>query len=185
MILPTLKLDIERWKFNKEYNIYVSNKGHFKDANKQVLPVKINGSGYCCIKTSRGYRLAHRLVMCTWAPLLDAENLTIDHLDHNKRNNSLENLEWVTEQENLKRSKRDKINACKAEAAGVVYATKDSKDKPTVLVNDTIRLTEKELIKFCKDMGNASGMKAKEIEAGIHSVFANHKKHYLGLSFKF
>jgi hypothetical protein len=39
----------------------------------------------------------------------DAENLTVDHLDHNKRNNSLDNLEWVSEEENLRRAKADLI----------------------------------------------------------------------------
>jgi hypothetical protein len=53
--------------------------------------------------------LAHRVVMLTWRPTANAENLTVDHLDHNKRNNSLDNLEWVSEEENLRRAKADLI----------------------------------------------------------------------------
>lgn len=101
---------IERWKFNKEYGIYVSSEGHFKDRYKRLIPVKINHGGYCMIKTEQGDKLAHRLVMLTWRPVPNAEELTVDHLDHNKRYNSIQNLEWVSKQENLERAKRDFID---------------------------------------------------------------------------
>ena len=40
--------------------------------------------------------------MLTWKPIPNAESLTVDHLDHNKRNNSVENLEWITSSDNQK-----------------------------------------------------------------------------------
>ena len=43
----------------------------------------------------------------TWRPIPNAEELTVDHLNHNKRDNSLNNLEWVTRQENLRRARKD------------------------------------------------------------------------------
>lgn len=112
MLLPTISLKIERWKFNKDYGIYVSTLGNFKDRYKRPLPIKIEQNGYCKIKTeapSTPWKLAHRIVMLTWKPIPDAENLTVDHLNHNKRDNSLANLEWVTKEENLARAKRDQI----------------------------------------------------------------------------
>lgn len=107
MILPKLTFKWERWKFNNDYGIYVSTLGHFKDRYKRDIPVKIDGKGYVMIKTEQGYRRAHRLVMLTWRPTDDAENLIVDHLNHNKRDNSLTNLEWVTEKENQLRAKND------------------------------------------------------------------------------
>lgn len=109
MILPKLTFKWERWKFNNDYGIYASTLGHFKDRYKRDIPVKINNKGYVMIKTEQGYRLAHRLVMLTWRPTDDAENLTVDHLNHNKRDNSLVNLEWVTEKENKLRARNDYI----------------------------------------------------------------------------
>ena len=111
-IMPTFLFNIEKWKWNSEYRIYVSKMGHFKNEYKQDIHVKINEKGYCVIKTpiSTSYRLVHRLVMLTWKPIPDAENLTIDHLDHNKRNNTLLNLEWVTKEENQKRAREDFVN---------------------------------------------------------------------------
>ena len=108
-VLPRFSFKVERWKWNKDYRIYVSNMGHFKNEHKQDLPIKIHSKkGYCgVVVPNYGFRNAHRLVMLTWRPIPDAENLTIDHLDHNKRNNSLDNLEWVTEEENFARADKD------------------------------------------------------------------------------
>lgn len=110
-ILPTFNFNIERWKWNKEYRVYVSNMGHFRDEYKALIPVKINQNGYCVVKTYlSNYVSAHRLVMMTWRPTRDMENLTVDHLDHNKRNNAVTNLEWVSREENQQRAKEDYVN---------------------------------------------------------------------------
>ena len=112
-IMPSFNWNIEKWKWNKEYRVYVSNMGHFKDEFKNDIPVKINSGGYISIKTNLGFKLAHRLVLLTWRPIPDAESLTVDHLNHNKRDNSVKNLEWVTEEENLRRADNDCIKDVK------------------------------------------------------------------------
>ena len=114
-ILPKLCLKVEKWKWNKEYRVYVSNFGQFKNKHKQPLPIKIASNGYCMISTAAGLKLAHRVVMLTWVSIPNAEELTVDHLDHNKRNNALTNLEWVTREENRKRAAEDFVNIIKEE----------------------------------------------------------------------
>lgn len=112
-MFPTIKLHIERWKFNKDYGVWVSTHGHFRNRDKADLPVKINAQGYCKIRvhcTTVRYMSAHRLVMLTWHPTDEAENLTVDHKDHNKRNNSVDNLEWVSYAENQRRAKEDQLS---------------------------------------------------------------------------
>ena len=106
-ILPRFIFRVEKWKWNKEYRIYVSNTGHFMDEHKKIIPIRVNQNGYVGIFTPYGFMSAHRLVMRTWRPTTNMENLTVDHLDHNKRNNSVENLEWVTRAENMKRARAD------------------------------------------------------------------------------
>lgn len=114
-ILPSFKISIERWKWNNEYKIYVSNMGNFKNELKEIIPIKIaNNSGYSVIKTKDGLKSAHRIVMLTWKPVSNAENLTVDHLDHNKRNNRIENLEWTTKQENWARAAADIYSDCES-----------------------------------------------------------------------
>lgn len=109
IILPKFLFKVEKWKWNKEYRVYVSNQGHFKNEYKQNLPIKINAKGYVYVKTRCGYKSAHRLVMLTWAPIPNAESITVDHLDHNKRNNAISNLEWVSKETNLERAQNDLI----------------------------------------------------------------------------
>ena len=128
-MLPTLKISFERWRFNKDYGVYVSTHGRFRNRDKANLPIKINQKGYCCVKvdcTTCSMMLAHRLVMLTWRPTDEAETLTVDHKNHNKRDNSLENLEWVTYEENVKRAEIDFISESIKQsnfeaAAGIPY----------------------------------------------------------------
>lgn len=105
-----LIINFEKYKWNKDYGVYVSNLGHFKDRYKRLIPVKINSGGYLTIKTEKEYISAHRLVMYTWRPIPNAEDMTVDHLNHNKRDNRLKNLEWVDNTENQKRATEDIVN---------------------------------------------------------------------------
>ena len=107
-----IHFSVERWRYNKEFEIYVSNKGHFRNREKKDVPIQVGQGGYCwvyCGGSVHKHMLAHRVVMLTWRPTANAENLTVDHLDHNKRNNALDNLEWVSLEENKRRAKADLI----------------------------------------------------------------------------
>lgn len=115
-ILPKIRIEVERWKWNKNYKLYVSNLGNFKDATGEIIKPKVESKGgYLVIPICNNkegivkYIFCHRIVMETWCPKAEMwkEKLTVDHLDHNKRNNKKENLEWVTKDENNKRAKQD------------------------------------------------------------------------------
>lgn len=157
-LFPTISLKVERWKFNKDYGIYVSTLGNFKDRHKRRLPIKIH-KGYCYVQTeTAGFKAAHRVVMLTWKPIPDAESLTVDHKNHNKRDNSLGNLEWVTQKENLRRASEDELrNIVTIEDNGNVYIiendklkkAKQEKGRATILgysVNDEGCYTKEEVI---------------------------------------
>ena len=115
-MFPTIKLNIERWKYNPTFELYVSNMGHIRNKSKADIAPKIMTNGYVVVYvygSLNRYMLLHRVVMLTWKPTPEAEALTVDHLDHNKRNNALSNLEWVTEEENLRRAHDDYVgNIC-------------------------------------------------------------------------
>ena len=187
MILPKINIKWERWKFNKDYGIYVSTLGHFKDRYKRDIPVKINQCGYCKIKTEQGLRLAHRLVMMTWRPTDDAENLTVDHLDHNKRNNALYNLEWISFVENQRRAKEDFIDEVEKTAGkveekiGKIRIINCTKKKGSIIPEKT--LTDEEfltiLLDSCKARNKKINMTEEELLAYIKNCKKQSKKYQL------
>lgn len=127
LMLPKMHFELEKWKFNKEYGIWVSNLGNFKDKYKNPIPKKIyEANGYYSVKTACGNKLAHRIVMYTWCPIADREAFTVDHIDHNKRNCRVSNLEWVTREENIIRAKNDIV---KAQPSMIESAGTDTNDR--------------------------------------------------------
>ena len=103
-MLPRLKLIIEKWKWNEEYEIYVSTLGNIKDIHKKDIKPKMNSKGYFVIDTKYGIKSVHKIVLFTFRPIMDSDKLTVDHKNNNKRDNRLENLEWVTSEVNQRRA---------------------------------------------------------------------------------
>ena len=107
-ILPSITINIERWKWNKKYRVFVSNRGRVKNIDGKLLKIKTTSTGYLAVRVAaKKAMFVHRLVMETWRPISNPEEMTVDHLDHNKRNNDIRNLEWVAEKENHKRAADD------------------------------------------------------------------------------
>ena len=189
-ILPKIFLGIERWKWNKEYRVYVSNMGHFKDEHKEDLPFKTTNSGYLNVKTRCGYKLAHRLVMLTWRPIPGAEDLTVDHLDHNKRNNALTNLEWVTREENLRRADEDHLDDEVAESPvpTVQVTVKKKKKKRNEIERGTIQhfKTPADAANWAMtlpELANNETVKVETIRKNVKRA-AKNKTPYLGFTWE-
>lgn len=109
----------EIWKPIKNYEeLYeVSNMGRVRSLPRKTTKGKIlkphiqgkNGYSYVslCKCNIRCTKRVHVLVLNTFMPLNKKDgfdkNYVIDHKDGNKQNNRLQNLEWVTQKENIKR----------------------------------------------------------------------------------
>jgi hypothetical protein len=102
---------IETWKniigFDGEYQ--VSNLGRIKSLKKNKLEKLLSQcnhtNGYKYVSLSKNgvakHYYVHRLVAESF--LLNSDNkLEVNHIDGDKTNNHVENLQWVTRQENVK-----------------------------------------------------------------------------------
>ena len=79
-----------------------------------ILKPILNHHGYLIVsmdgkdhdKNRRYQRKIHRLSMIAFNPVPGYENLQINHIDGNKLNNHISNLEWVTAKENISHAER-------------------------------------------------------------------------------
>jgi hypothetical protein len=94
---------MENWKIIDENNNYeVSTEGNIRNKKTgKILKPWNAGKGYKMIWLGAGMkRYIHRLVGIAF--LENINNCTdIDHIDRNKHNNKLQNLRWVTKQQNM------------------------------------------------------------------------------------
>ena len=98
-----IHIEFERWKLNKEYGLYVSTLGRIKDKKKKIIEPMINPNGYFVIKVNDKIISIHTLVMLTFRGKKE-EGMTIDHINSNRRDNRLKNLEYVTKDVNQERA---------------------------------------------------------------------------------
>ena len=85
------------YNFNKHKFLSISHKDPNVNASpyfRVCLTTIVNG-----VKVYKDF-LMHRLLMAVFKPVENMENLSINHIDGNKLNNELDNLEWCTIREN-------------------------------------------------------------------------------------
>lgn len=135
---PFKELPNEEWKATSITNLEVSNYGRLRKYGKRynktdftycrykLLSPTDNGHGYLSIrKPHGGTAYVHRIVALSFLP--NPYNLPeVNHIDGNKHNNCVSNLEWVSRSENIRhalklglapsgaKSKRAKLTAQQA-----------------------------------------------------------------------
>jgi hypothetical protein len=103
-------------------NYFVSNKGRVYIVSKnRITKVNDNGAGYktTCIyikgsdRSTNSSRYIHRLVAEHFIPNPDGKKF-VNHIDHDRSNNCVDNLEWCTAKENTAHGiSHGRINAVK------------------------------------------------------------------------
>ena len=159
----------EVWKPIPKYlGLYeVSSLGNVRNKRGLILKFYVINSGYKCLKLykdgkHRAY-LIHRLVAEAFLESIEGYNV-VNHKDSNRLNNSLENLEWVSHQGNIR-------HAMEAGNHSKMYTNKNSLGKKH-LKNTSSKYHN---VTYIKDKGtwqayiNFKGIKARvftsELEA--------------------
>ena len=109
---------MEQWKVVKGFENYlVSSLGNVKTINgklKKVVYDSKNDYGYVELwKNNKGKKFRiHRLVAETFIPnTLGKEQ--VNHIDGDKKNNCVSNLEWVTPKENIRHAIENDLSSIK------------------------------------------------------------------------
>lgn len=148
-------------------NLYwISPKGDVHNGRKSLKPYR-NNNGYAAIILSKGGKrkhfLVHRLVAATFLhnPLKKTE---VNHIDGNKLNNNVCNLEWVTSSENKAHAKDNKLWEYSKPTLGV------NKGKTSKYHNVTWDKNRQKWIGSVRHNGKTLGQKRFEFEddAALH-----------------
>jgi hypothetical protein len=82
---------------------YGGHKGNSK--NRERVVGRGRSAGYHCVKTRRGdHWLVHQMVMELYGPPCPGEGYVVDHIDEDKTNNHIANLQWLKRGENVAKS---------------------------------------------------------------------------------
>lgn len=80
----------------------VSNLGRLRRKTTKRLIPGTSHNGYLSTELTGGRKLAiHRIVKQTFDPIEDFDSMTVDHINGIRTDNRLENLRWVSNEENV------------------------------------------------------------------------------------
>jgi hypothetical protein len=98
-----------RFEIDLQGNVYAM-AAYQKLPAGRIMRVRVTPDGYSYVtlywngKTVIGF--IHRLLMLTFHPVENSHLLEVNHIDLNKKNNRLDNLEWMTHAENMKHARK-------------------------------------------------------------------------------
>ena len=171
---------MEIWKDIKGYEgIYkISNYGKvFSVPRDKILSPAVCGRGYlkvmlCRDKKDHKNKMIHRLVAEAFLPNPDGK-LTVNHIDGNKLNNAVSNLEWNTYSENLKHAYKNGLNS---------WNSKKGVPMRQVLMID---MESGETIKTFQSIGEAVRSFGDTHHAHIVDVCKGRRKQYKGYAWRY
>ena len=89
----------------------VKSLGNDKSRKEKILRLSKYGRGYLKVNLwkegKRTTYIVHRLVLSTFSPVENMDELDVNHIDEVKTNNNLNNLEWCTHKENINHGTRN------------------------------------------------------------------------------
>lgn len=114
-----MKKLIKNCKYDLKYNYYITDDGKvWSEKTNRFLSTHLDKDGYVKVRLvsfdGRHTYSVHRLLLENFKPIDNMDKLQVNHIDGDKTNNHLSNLEWTTCKENIyhaiKNDLRAKIN---------------------------------------------------------------------------
>ena len=123
------KILITKSKHPLKFDYYVTDEGQiWNECTQRYLKMAKDKDGYLkvalsCLDNNGRHRFSvHRLVLENFNPIEGMDKLQVNHIDGNKMNNHLENLEWATCKENIHHAIKNNL---RAEINGASTLTKE------------------------------------------------------------
>lgn len=97
-------------------NVYVSSLGRVKtvfgdDRGMRITRGSLSEEGYLKVSIHGAHTLVHQLVLQAFLPRSRSNQTTVNHKDHDRTNNRLDNLEWASPHEQVVHAKGRKVRA--------------------------------------------------------------------------
>lgn len=104
-----MKIDLELKEIPGFKNYTISKDGDVFSVKRRMFVAQPLRKGYKTVTITNDKNKpittsVHRLLMITYKPIENPEQMQVDHIDCDKLNNNLDNLEWVTKKENTHRA---------------------------------------------------------------------------------
>lgn len=149
----------------------VSNKGNVKNKRGKLVGYMHNGTGYMRVDLITPRRI-HRLVLMTFDPIENMEEMDVHHKDGIKTNNRLENLKWMSKGDHYLIERELGNNKIGEKGKDhIAYRGLIGKFNGNDVLEDV----------FC---GRASIVKAGLTDSAVYMTVTNTRKEYKGYVFR-
>ena len=121
---------------------FTGNFKHILEAERE-MSYTVNNRGYLTVVIRRKTYMVHRLVAQAFLPNLEGKPV-VNHIDGNKLNNTLENLEWCTVRENNQHARETGLHK-QAKGYTPKYRSASTKQKSLANLKDKSKLSPEEV----------------------------------------
>lgn len=101
---------IDHVEFSNDWDYYLSNKGRIKDKNGVLKIIRRDKRGYCSNKICQHWFSVHCLMVKVFLGCDVSSTTVVNHKDGDKSNNCIENLEVISQSDNIKHAYHTGLN---------------------------------------------------------------------------